>query len=100
MNASATNDTSSVVLWYNQRQSVFAFVGLIFFLSVIIFCACSGLIVIAYSIYTECGQKFKRISKEIEKTIRWKKNEEFKIDLPTTLPNPVCPKLMALLECK
>jgi len=75
MNYTAFNETSTMGLWFEQRQTVFAFVGFLFFVLVVLLCTCGCLTFIVVGCWTECGQAIEKARREKETLVRWRKRE-------------------------
>jgi hypothetical protein len=72
------NETFGFQLWFQEREVIFAVVGVLFFLSVVIVFACACLCTIVFACCTNCGQGHKTALEKKERLVQWKKEEEDK----------------------
>lgn len=93
MNYTALNDTSTFGLWFEHRQTVFAFVGFLFFLFVVLVFSCGCLTFTVVACWTECGHGIEKARREKETLVRWRKCENdknFGLNISRTDSNKMC----------
>jgi hypothetical protein len=96
MNVTDANETSSFALWYEQRQSIFAFAGLLLFLFVAIVFLCGSVLTIVLVACTECGRAYKKALQERDELVKWKRGEKGDTDVISLAEG--CEKFTDLLD--
>lgn len=71
-------ETSPAQIWFEERVPIFAAVGVLFFIFVVILAICACLCSIFFGVCTSCGQRYKKALKEKEKLVKWKKDPDNK----------------------
>jgi hypothetical protein len=66
-------EASGLQVWFEARVPLFAIIGALFALLVIVVSACSLLFAMFFGCFTGCGERYKKALREKERLVEWKK---------------------------